>query len=200
MQVMNGTRYVSAINVNVNMEKKIMKTIKRMHYPVIKFKHNDSIINKASNTKIYRDASLLPAGIYTDSMSQTPTEYTPESLNQYATNWGDNFINLDHTHDVLSRIGRVFNQRCEDGIVKGDLHIYPITQASRDTISLIDNNLVNWVSVEIMTEDTWNEEKKVWSAGDMEFFGLAICTTPAAKNAKIIEDGIDVSDIYYKAS
>jgi hypothetical protein len=175
-----------------------MTLIRKMHYPIIKFTYNDSIINKSSNTKIYKDASLLPPGVFTDSVSQTPTDYRPEILNKFATNWKDNFINLDHSRDVLKRLGRVFNTRSEDGVVKGDLHIYPITQAAKDTISLIDNDLINWVSVEVMTDDIWDPNKGLTYVDNLEFFGLAVCTTPAAPGAKIIKEGIDVASIYYE--
>ena len=142
--------------------------------------------------------TLLSPGIWTDSLSQTPIEYSTKVLQKYATNWEESFLNLDHSHTALARVCKVINPHFEDGSVKGDIQIYPITQNAKDIIQQIDNNLINWLSVEIRTTDVWNKTENMWSVLDMTYFGTAIVTVPASKGAKIIPEGIDVSDAYYE--
>ena len=169
----------------------------KLHTPMVSFSYDKSLIGKSTGTKIYRGATLLTPGDWTDSISRTLVEYPRDILRKCVNNWEDFYLNLDHSHTALDRIGVVSNPRWEDNSVKGDLHIYPITQNAKDIIGLIDNNLINWMSVEILTKDTWNFNKDMWSIEDMKYFGAAVVTLPASKGSKIKQDGPDVSNIYY---
>ena len=177
-----------------------MKNTKEMvlHTPLQDFKYNKSLIGKSTDTKIYMGATLLSPGEWTDSISNTKIEYSSKVLKKYATNWKEQYLNLDHNHNALSRVGKVVNQRFEDGVVKGDLHIYPITNNAKDIIKLIDNDMINWLSVEIMTEDIWNNSKDMWAVEEILYLGTAIVTLPASKNSLIKPDGIRPSDFYYE--
>lgn len=115
--------------------------------------------------------------------------YTREELSKSAGNWEQNYLNLDHSFDVRDRLGFVENTYFHKGKVKGDLHIFPITQAARDTIALIDADLVNWLSVEITTEDYWNENDNKRYASNISFIGAAICLYPADQSTRINQDG-----------
>lgn len=170
----------------------------RIHTPMIKFDYNKSLIGKSTDTKIYRGVTLLSPGEWTDSISKVPIEYKPKVLMKYATNWKDFYLNIDHSQKALDRIGKVINPRWEDGVVKSDLHIYPITQNAKDIINQIDNGVINWMSVEINTKDIWNYNKDMWAIDYMTYFGASVVTFPASKNSKIMSDGPDVASIYYE--
>jgi len=169
-----------------------------VHTPMQRFQYDKSLIGKSTDTKIYRGATLLSPGEWTDSMSQVAIEYTPNILRKYAKVWEDYYLNLDHNHSALSRIGKVHNPRWENGAVKGDLHIYPITQNAKDIIQLINNDMINWTSVEIRTKDIWNEIKGMWSVSEMDYLGAAVVSLPASRGSKIKTDGPDAPSIYYE--
>ena len=54
---------------------------------------------------------------------------------------------------------------------------------------MIDNGLVNWLSVELTTEDYWNSEDEKRYAGAIEYIGAAVCLFPADSDTRIIENG-----------
>jgi len=179
------------------MEVRIIEEIKRMckknernlHFPVIPFEYNEKIISKSTDVRIYREAVLLTEGEFTDSISRSPIMYTKAEISKGSSNWSNNYLNLDHSFEVLKRLGFVKNPIFRDGCLKGDLYIFPITQAARDVIAQIDNGLVNWLSVEITTEDYWNNKDNKRYASNIEFMGAAIVLMPADKNTRINPEG-----------
>lgn len=171
-------------------EEKVMnKTFNSLHTPVIPFEYNEKIINKATDARIYRDVTLLAPGSWADSITLSPVIYPEEVLKRCATNWEENYLNLDHSYHVLDRVGYIQNPHFADHKVKADLYIFPITKNARDVIALIDKGLINWLSVEIKTEDGWDAKDNARYVKDMTFIGAAIVTTPACKDALIREDG-----------
>ena len=164
------------------------KNIKTIHTPYIKLEYNKKLIGKSTDVRIYRDVTLLSEGIFSDSLTREGVAYQKDVLMKTVSNWESNYLNVDHSHKVLDRIGRVGNPRWQDGRVKADLYIYPITKTAEDTISLIDNGLINWLSVEIMTEDAWDNNNQRY-VKDLSYIGLAVVTMPACKEALIHEDG-----------
>jgi len=155
------------------------------HTLTVKLSYDDKIIEKDGNARIYRDATLLTPGAWSDSTGMSAIEYTKEELKKSASNWESNYLNVDHNWGVLSRIGRVENTHWNKA-VKGDLYIYPITQGAKDTIALIDGGLVNELSVELMSRDVWKAEDEKRYATDISFVGLAVVTLGACSETSIL--------------
>ena len=161
--------------------------VKTNHKLSVKFSYNDKIIEKSGDARIYRDAILLTPGAWSDSLAGAPVEYTPSELKKSAGKWTSNYLNLDHNWSVLSRIGYVENTHWNKG-VRGDLHIHPITQNAKDTITMIDAGFVNHLSVELMSEDIWKAEDEKRYATNIEFIGLGVVLHPACPDSRIIPD------------
>jgi len=181
-----GGSFEAARNDSIEFSK-----IKTLRFPIcpIKFKEETDYIIKGD--KIYRNAILLTDGIWTDSLTKTPVEYKKSMIDKYGRNWTRNFLNIDHDWSVRSRIGRVFNQKARDGKVYGDLYIYPGTRVAKDTINLIEHDLINWCSVEILTNDSWDKDRQMYVVENMEFIGCAIVSEPACIFSKVKSDGPD---------
>lgn len=164
------------------------KDKKTIHNPLVEFKYDDRLIGKSSDAKIYRNTTLLTPGTFSDSLTMAGVRYDKDLLKNTVDNWHSNYLNIDHSHEVLKRIGRVTNTKWMDNKVKADLYIYPVTKNARDTIKLIDQGLINWLSVEIMTEDGWDKSDERF-VKDLEYLGVAVVTEPACKEAKIDDEG-----------
>jgi len=162
---------------------------RHLHYPMIPFDYNKKILSKSTDARVYKDTILLTPGEFTDSLSRTSVVYTEEAIRESAGNWTDNYLNLDHSYETLKRLGFVKNTYFRDGAVRGDLYIFPITDAAKDTIALIDAGLVNWLSVELTTEDYWDPSDDKRYAENIEYIGAAVCLFPACENTRIDEKG-----------
>jgi len=173
------------------------KSKKTFHAPYVKFEYDKRQVGKATDVRIYRDVTLLTEGKFTDSLSMTGVSYPRDVLERTVNNWQSNYLNIDHSHNVLDRIGTVENAYWNGDKVKGDLYIHPITRNAMDTIKLIDDGLINWLSVEIMTEDAWdrNDERYV---KDLEYIGLAVVTAPACQGALISDEGPKPPEFLYE--
>jgi hypothetical protein len=165
-----------------------MKTKRNLHFPVIPFRYDGKILTKSTDVRIYKNVILLTSGEFTDAMSMTPTLYTDENIKLSASRWEENYLNLDHSYEVLKRLGFVKNTYYNNGAVRGDLYIFPITEEAKSTIGLIDAGLVNWLSVELTSEDYWDNSKQKRCAGDITFIGAAVVTSPACPDTRIIID------------
>ena len=163
------------------------KTERNLHWPTIKFDYNTKILKKSTDVRIYSNTIILTPGEFTDSMCRMPVVYSEDELKLSADRWDENFLNVDHCFDVQSRIGYVKNPRWHKGAVRGDLHIFPITQTAKDTIALIDAGLVNWLSAELTTQDVWDSNQNKRLATDIEFIGCAVVLYPADSNTRINE-------------
>jgi len=158
--------------------------------PSVPFQYNNKVILKSSDVRIYKDVVILTPGVWTDASTRMPIEYTELNLMKGSKVWSSNFLNVDHSWGTLDRIGYVKNPYYNKKIgIMGDLHIRPITQTARDTISLIDAGLVNWLSAELMAEDVWDSASNKRFAEDIEFIGCAVVCHPADKNTRIKADG-----------
>lgn len=160
-----------------------------LHFPIIPFKYDTKILSKSTDVRIYRNTILLTPGEFSDAVTRSPVTYTEDAISKSANKWEENYLNLDHSYEVLKRLGYIQNTYYKDGAVRGDLYIFPITQTAIDTISLIDAGLINWLSVEITTKDYWDASTNKRYADDISYIGAAIVTTPACENSRIIEDG-----------
>jgi hypothetical protein len=137
--------------------------------------------------RIYEKATILTPGIWADSVTQKDCLYTAKALKKHSKNWESNHLDLGHdVANPLSIVGSVQNQCWEDGAIKGDLFINPITQNARDAIALIDAGLVNNLSIEMVTDDYWDNKQLIRSADDIVFLGVAIVGPfPACTNTRI---------------
>ncbi len=158
---------------------------RNLHFPMIPFKYNKKILSKSSDVRIYRDTILLTEGEFSDSITMSPVMYTYDEIEKGATNWSANFLNLDHSFEVLKRVGFIKNTYFKDGAVRGDLYIFPITENAKSVIKMIDNGLVNWLSVELTTQDYWNPDDNKRYASNIEFIGAAVVLYPACENTRI---------------
>lgn len=140
---------------------------------------------KGSDLRIYKDVLLITPGVWTDAMTKSPVVYTEKALKEGHLKWKSNYLNVDHSFKTTDRIGYIVNPYYGKKGVMADLHIYPITQTARDTISLIDAGLVNWLSVEILTVDRFDTQEFKRFAEEIEFLGAAVVTSPACKEARI---------------
>ena len=155
------------------------------HKVLVPFDYNNKIIEKSGDARIYREAVLLTPGTWTDATSRTPITYSDNQLKLSATKWESNFLNIDHSPFTLDRIGYVKNPYYKKGKVLSDLHIYPITQNSRDVISLIDAGFVNSLSVELSSVDKWDFDTNERLAQNIIFHGCAVVLLPACNDTKI---------------
>ena len=145
------------------------------------------IILKSDDVRIYRNATLITSGEWTDSISRTPITYTDVALKLSARYWKNKILNVDHEWKVLNTIGTIENPYYHKGAIKGDLFIPPITQNRKDAIALIDNNEVNSLSVELMSQDVWDADTCKRYATDIEYIGCALIygDNGACSDAKI---------------
>ena len=162
---------------------------KHLHSPMYPFSYDKKQLSMATDARTYRNCILLSTGKFSDSITRSPVIYTEQALKTGATNWEENYLNVDHSYDVRDRLGFVTNPYYKNGKVYGDLNIFPITTVARDIISLIDANLVNWISVELYSEDDWNDKTLETFANNIIFIGAAVCLFPADSNTRIKEDG-----------
>jgi len=169
-----------------------MKMMKRLHLPLIKFETPQKLISKSSDWRIYHDAIILAPGVWTDAASKVKTYFSPRELEKSAKRWRVNYLNVNHNYrDPLSRIGYVKNTYWDGEKIRGDLYILADTSAGKDIVSLIDANLVNWLSPELLSSDKWNSQKGLHEATDIEFIGCAVVIHPACPKAKIREEFAD---------
>ena len=158
------------------------------HRLTTKFEYNNKIIQKHGDARIYRECILLTPGCHTDGSVGIPTNYTSTELKKATKNWECNYLNVDHSWNVLDRIGHIKSPIYKKEALRADLYIYPYTQTSKDVISLIDNKLINSLSVELMSKDIWNSEDSKRYATNISFIGAAVVTFPADTNTRIIGD------------
>ena len=166
-------------------EDKIVQASKSKRF-VIPFKYSKGNIIEKGDKKIYKNVVLLTEGIYIDSGTEQPHLFHASLLRQFAKNWSSHYLNIDHKYDsTLHRIGYVKNPRIKDDALIADLEITMKTQNGRDIVSLIDEGLVNSLSIEAEIEDKYDYEKEYYVATAIEFTGAAVVVNPACPEAKI---------------
>ncbi len=129
---------------------------------------------------LVRDVILLAEGSWTDSNVRTPCYYSPEVLEKYAKNWLDNGLWYRHPggspRSVADKIGQVVNfyYSPEYKAIMGDLLFHCKSQLSRDIAEMVQNGLVNAVSVEIGGEEYYNRKSKTNEAVSIDGYGVAV--------------------------
>lgn len=156
-----------------------------VHKHILKLSYDNVTLSQYDDFRIYRNATILSPGEWTDCISHTPIVYSEEELTKNATNWRGNYLDLDHSFAVNDRIGYVQNPHAEDGCVKADLYILKNVQSGRDTITRIDCGLINEVSAELTTNDRYDYSNDKYLAEDICFLGAAVVTYGACSNTKI---------------
>ena len=165
------------------MDKQNMKKVK-LSMP---FKYDNKIIEK-STTRTYRNVPILHPGEYSDGYSRTMCYYPKDVVQKYALNWEGKYLDIDHDiHKVLSRIGWVEPKGwdAKQNAIIADLKILPVTQNAKDTIALIDNGLIDAVSVEMYIADSYNDEKNMQQADEILIVGTGVVVSGADPKAKI---------------
>lgn len=129
---------------------------------------------------LVRDVILLAEGSWTDSNVRTPCYYSPEVLEKYSKNWLDNGLWSRHPggspRSVADKIGSVVNfyYSAEYKAIMGDLLFHCKSQLSRDIAEMVQNGLVNAVSVEIGGEEYYNRKSKTNEAVSIDGYGVAV--------------------------
>ena len=159
---------------------------------------------------LVRDVILLAEGTWADSNVRTPCYYSPEVLEKYAQNWKENGLWSRHPggspRTVADKIGYVKNTYYspEYKAIMGDLLFHMKSQLSRDIAEMVQDGLVNAVSVEIGGEEYYNRKTHQNEAVSINGYGVAVvdkgacdvCTIrhKAADDAHIHDDKILRSD------
>jgi len=148
--------------------------------------YNTSLENEPSKFErtdkglLVRDVILLAEGAWTDSNVRTPCYYSADVLEKYANNWKDNGLWSRHPggspRSVADKIGHVVNTYYspEHKAIMGDLQFHLRSQLSRDIAEMVQNGLVNAVSVEIGGEEYYNRKSKINEAVSIDGYGVAV--------------------------
>lgn len=157
-----------------------------IHKHILNLSYDNVTLSQYEDFRIYKNATILTPGEWTDSITREPVVYTASELEKSATNWKENYLDLDHSFTVNDRIGWVRSGHAENGCVKADLYINKRIQSGKDTIEKIDCGLVNNLSAELTTTDRYNFSVNKYYAEDIIFLGCAVVCYPACANSRII--------------
>lgn len=139
---------------------------------------------------LVRDVRLLATGVWTDSLSRSEVEYTPDALK--SATWADNGLWSRHgggmPRSIADKVGDVRNARFEGDAVVGDLHFHGKTQLSRDIAEMTRAGLYNYVSSEVSTADRWDAAKGRYVTDEITFTGVATVNKGACTTCTIQEN------------
>jgi DNA-binding transcriptional MerR regulator len=140
---------------------------------------------------------MLAEGTWSDSSGQGPLNYPARSLEKYATNWRENIGWSRHTGGVprsfSDRVSEVRSLRYDPAAkaIVGDVFYHGLTQASRDVIALTKADLAAgrpvYVSVEVITEERYNETSRLMEAEKLTFTGYAHVSQGACRKCRVNE-------------
>lgn len=157
---------------------------------------------KTDKGLLVRDVILLAEGSWTDSNVRTPCYYSAAVLERYAKNWLDNGLWSRHPggspRSVADKIGKIVNTYYspEYKAIMGDLQFHLKSQLSRDIAEMVQNGLVNAVSVEIGGEEYYNRKSKVNEAVSIDGYGVAVVDRGACDVCLIRHKSADDSQIH----
>jgi hypothetical protein len=120
-----------------------------------------------------------------------PLFYPEAVLERDAANWLDAGVWARHSggmpRNITDKIGQVLNQHydAKAKAIVGDVHLHGRTQTSKDVMTLVNDGLVDAVSVEHGGEESWNSETKRYEAVSLGFYGLAIVDRGACDVCKM---------------
>lgn len=135
--------------------------------------------------RTYKDVEILHAGDYVVGPMGMVVHYEAKELDLGV--WDSNWLNIDHSKNVLDRVGFVDRQwfNHDKSAVMGDLHILTTIQHGKDVVELIDRDLIDKLSIELRANVDYNEENDYYDASEIHFLGVGIVTFPADKDTRI---------------
>ena len=134
----------------------------------------------------FPNETLICPGSFRDSYSRKEIIYSKEILRKNAENWDEPiFLTLDHSANVLDRIGLIKNPRWNGKCIIGDLVILTITQKAKDAISLIERGLITDLSIEALTNEEYDIIEKNLMLTDIKFKSVSLVVQGACPDAKI---------------
>jgi hypothetical protein len=142
-----------------------------------------------------RGVKILAAGTWTDSYQQTPCNYSHDLLKQYAVNWKSNGFWLRHAggspRAIDEKVGEVINPRFENDAVMGDVFLHLASSRSRDYAEMAKRGVVEDVSAELGTMDSYDKATKTYNATYLEFTGVAAVDKGACKVCGLRGHGLE---------
>jgi len=156
-----------------------------IHKHILNLSYDTTTLSQYEDFRIYKNATILTPGEWTDCITRSPVVYSESELEKNATNWKENYLDLDHSFSVSDRVGYVRNPHADKGCVKADLYILKGTHSGDDVIRKIDCGLITDVSAELTTNDRYDYGSGKYIAEDLCFMGCAIVTHGAADGASI---------------
>jgi cation transport regulator ChaB len=145
----------------------------------------DLKISEVDSGLLIKDVKILAEGTWTDSYQQTPCHYSETVLKDHADNWHSNGYWLRHSggspRAIDEKVGEVRNPRYLNGAVLGDVFLHLASSRSRDYAEMVKRNLVESVSAELATADTYDAANKRYEATYLEFYGVAAVDRGACK-------------------
>lgn len=154
---------------------------------------------------LVRDAILLAEGTWADSNVRTPCYYPSAVLERYASNWKENGLWSRHPggvpRSVADKVGSVVDPRysSEYKAIMGDLLFHMKSQLSRDIAEMVQEGLVNAVSVEIGGEEYYNRKTKQNEAVSIDGYGVAVVDKGACDVCLIRHKSASDADIIIHA-
>lgn len=140
---------------------------------------------------IIKDVVLLASGTWHASNATEPLFYPEHILERDAKNWHDNGVWARHSggmpRNITDKIGHVLNPHYEakSKAVMGDIALHMRTQTSKDVAALVNDGLVDAVSVEHGGDEVWNSETKRYESVSLGFYGTAIVDRGACDVCKM---------------
>jgi len=133
----------------------------------------------------YNDVEILHEGEYIVGNLGINVHYDSNNLD--LGRWEDNWLNIDHSKNVLDRIGIVDKQWFDhqNSAVMGDLHIITTTQHGKDVVELINKGLIDKLSIELRADMNYEEEEDYYNATNIFFLGVGVVTFPADDKTRI---------------
>ena len=141
--------------------------------------------NNITGDRIYAGCILLEEGKFADSASKMSIFYDGKVLKRDAGKWLSNYVSINHSNDILDRIGYVENPRWANNKLLADIRIIPVTSRAKDVISLLDNNMAQDLSIEALTEEEYDKDLKCLRLTTISFTGLSIVTQGACGSARV---------------
>jgi len=188
----DDTREGAAPNMSISEGKELEEhpdrfSTKMLDRPITR----DNFVHMEGGALKVMNIVALAEGEWTDSAVGTPLFYPARVLEADYGKWVAPGIWSRHmgggARSITDKVGIVKNPRYDpeqkavlvDGIFHGK------TQASRDVIELIENEIVTDVSAEVGGKEVWNPESKRYEAASLAFYGLATVDRGACNVCKM---------------
>jgi len=115
--------------------------------------------------------------------SRNGVSYEAEELRKSAKTLKGRPIGLNHSGDVMNNVGRIKKASYEDGKLLYEAEIMN-TKRNPDIIDMINNQLIDSVSIEVNVNKFEREDNKLFLRG-LEFLAMDIVKVPGIKGASL---------------